>query len=127
MINCNHIEPRRFLEDAGDVVLERVRDAVERHGNVKVNTAFNGEFATKDKRANKSIITKNSEIYRCTDMREWYERHVVESILASLEEFQERDSGWALSRILNLIVNVNKHNPLHAGCHIEVPREIATK
>ena len=95
------------------------RDAVERHGSVKVNTAFNGEFATKDKRAHKSIITKNNEIYRYTDLREWYEQRVIEPILASLEEFQERDSGWALSRILNLIVNVNKHNPMHAGCHIK--------
>ncbi|KYN22041.1 hypothetical protein ALC57_05573 [Trachymyrmex cornetzi] len=69
VINSNHIEPRRFLEDAGNVVLELVRDAVERHGSVKVNTAFNGDFATKDKRANNSIITKNSEIYRCTDSR----------------------------------------------------------
>ena len=99
VINSNHIEPRRFLEDAKEIVFERVRDAVERHGSAKVNTAFNGEFATKDKRANKSIITKNSEIYRCTDMHEWYERHVVEPILALLEEFQERDSGWALLRI----------------------------
>ncbi|KYN22459.1 hypothetical protein ALC57_05141, partial [Trachymyrmex cornetzi] len=70
VINYNHIEPHRFLEDAREIVLERMRDAVKRHGSVKVNTAFNGEFATKDKRANKSIITKNSEIYRCTDMRE---------------------------------------------------------
>jgi len=38
VINSNHIEPRRFLEDAGNVALERVRDAVERHGSVKVNT-----------------------------------------------------------------------------------------
>jgi len=51
---------------------------------------FNGEFA-KDKNVNKSIITKNSEIYQCTDMRVWYERH-VEPILVLLEEFQERDS-----------------------------------
>ncbi|XP_011054128.1 PREDICTED: uncharacterized protein LOC105145921 [Acromyrmex echinatior] len=71
VINSNHIEPWRFLEDAGDVM----------------NTAFNGEFATKDKRA-KSIITKNSEIYCCTDMHEWYEYVAY----ASLEEFQERDS-----------------------------------
>jgi len=63
VINSNHIEPRRFLEDAENVALERVRDAVERHGSVKVNTAFNDEFATKDKRANKSIVTKNSEIH----------------------------------------------------------------
>ncbi|KAG5342011.1 SETMR methyltransferase, partial [Acromyrmex heyeri] len=29
------IEPRRFLEDAGNVMLERVRDTVERHGSIK--------------------------------------------------------------------------------------------
>ena len=70
-----------------------MRDAVERYGSVKVNTAFNGEFATKDKRANKSIVTKNSEIFRYTDLCEWYEQHVIQPILISLEEFQERDSG----------------------------------
>ncbi|KYN29928.1 hypothetical protein ALC57_00617 [Trachymyrmex cornetzi] len=113
--------------NAGNIVFERVRDVVERHDSVKVNAAFNSEFATKDKRANKSIITKNIEIYRCTDTREWYERHVVEPILTSLEEFQERNSGWALSRIHNLIVNVNKLNPMHAGCHFEVPRAIMFK
>ena len=56
-----------------------------------------------------------------------YEQHVIQPILVSLEEFQERDSGWALLRISNLTINVNKLNPLRAGCHIEVPREIATK
>ncbi|KYN28549.1 hypothetical protein ALC57_02028 [Trachymyrmex cornetzi] len=70
VINFNHIEPRRFLEDAREIVLERVRNAVERHGSVNVNTAFNGEFATKDKRAIKSMNTKNIEIYRCTDICE---------------------------------------------------------
>ncbi|KYN15673.1 hypothetical protein ALC57_12104 [Trachymyrmex cornetzi] len=104
VINSNHIEPRRFLEDAGDVVLERLRDAVERHGSVKVNTAFNGEFATKDKRANKSINTKNSEIYRCTDVCEWYERHVVEPVLTSLEELQERDSHFTWIKDLSRLV-----------------------
>ena len=104
-----------------------MRDTVERHSSVKVNTAFNGEFMTKDKRTNKSIIMKNSEIYRCTDIREWYERHIIEPIVASLEEFQERDNGWALSRIVNLTINVNKLNPMRAGCHIKVPWEITTK
>jgi len=40
VIYSNHIEPQRFLEDDGNVTLERVRDAIERHGSVKVNTAF---------------------------------------------------------------------------------------
>jgi len=99
----DYIEPRRFLEDAREIVLERVRDAVERHDSAKVNTAFNGEFMTNIKRDIKSINTKNREIYRYTDLREWYEQHIIEPTLTSLEEFQERDSGWALSRILNIL------------------------
>ncbi|KYN12438.1 hypothetical protein ALC57_15405, partial [Trachymyrmex cornetzi] len=66
----------------------------------------------------------NSLDFFLTDIREWY---VIEPILASLEEFQERDSGWALSRILNLTVNVNKLNPMRPGCHFEIPREIMLK
>jgi len=66
-----------------------------RKTRAKVNTAFNDEFATNDKRANKN-------------MREWYEQHIgvsiylavlcnyaiitSSSLLASVEEFQERDS-----------------------------------
>ncbi|KYN35086.1 hypothetical protein ALC56_10556 [Trachymyrmex septentrionalis] len=73
VVNIDYIQPRRFLEEAKEIVLERVRDALERHGSVKVNTAFNDKFATNNKRANKSIITKNIEIYRYTDLREWYE------------------------------------------------------
>jgi len=40
-----------------------------------------------------------------SDLQEWYASRVIEPILASLEEFQERDSGWTLSRILNLTLN----------------------
>ena len=74
----------------------------------------------KDKLANKSIVTKKQDI---PIHRFVYEQHVIKFILASLVEFQERDSRWALSRILNLTINVNKLNPLRAECHIEVPRE----
>ncbi|XP_067216947.1 uncharacterized protein [Linepithema humile] len=97
------------------------------HNSVKINTAFNGEFIAGDKTAVKTIATKNQEIYPTSDLNEWYTKHVVDVIQASLEEFQERDSGWALSRILNLTINVNKLNPLRAGCHIELPRKIMLK
>jgi len=80
-----------------------------------------------DKRANKSVNTKSYELFCSSDLQEWYESRVVEPILVSLEEFQERDSGWTLSRILNLTINVNKYNSLHAGCHIELSREIMMK
>jgi len=88
---------------------------------------FNGEFVAGNKRANKSVTTRNYELFRSSDLQEWYESRVVEPTLTSFEEFQERDSGWALARIINLLINVNKYNPLHAGCYIELMREIKLK
>ena len=127
IINVHHIEPRQFLEEAKNIVLERVREAINVHGSVKVNTAFNGEFVAGDKRANKSVNTKNYAFFQVSDLNEWYQRYVIEATLAKLEEFQERDSGWALSRILNLTVNINKYNPMRAGCQITLPKHIMLK
>jgi len=100
---------------------------MQERDNIKINTVFNGEFVADDKSANKSIAMRNYELFRTSNLREWYELRVVESILASLEEFQKRDSGWALSHILNLTVNANKYNPLHARCYIKLPCEIMMK
>jgi len=36
----------------------------------KVKAAFNGEFVTGDKRANKSVNTKNYELFRTSDLNE---------------------------------------------------------
>jgi len=102
-----------------------VRIVLTKYDNIKINTVFNGEFVAGDKRANKSIATRNYELFRTSDLQEWYESRIVEPTLTSLKEFQERDSRWALS--LNLLINVNKYNYLHAGCYIELPREIKLK
>jgi hypothetical protein len=127
VINMNYIEPRQFLEVIKETVLKRIHSVMAEHGSVKVNTTFNGEFVAGDKNAVKTIATKNRELFSTSDLHKWYTKYVVDAILASLEEFQERDSGWALSRILDLTVNVNKFNPLHAGCHINLPRKIMFK
>jgi len=91
-----------------------------KYANIKINAVFNGKFVASNKRANKSISTRNYELFRTSDLREWYELRDVEPTLTSLEEFQERDSKWTLSRILNLAINVNKYNHLHARCYIEL-------
>jgi len=43
---------------------------MERYDNIKINTVFNGEFVAGDKRANKSIATKNYELFRSIDLQE---------------------------------------------------------
>jgi len=58
------------LEDVGCAVLKRVRDVIERHNGVKLNTVFNDEFVVSDKRANRNINTKNYELFQTLSLRE---------------------------------------------------------
>ncbi|XP_024883502.1 uncharacterized protein LOC112462123, partial [Temnothorax curvispinosus] len=125
--NSTYIEPARFLDDAKGTVLEKVRDNMTEHRCLKVNVIFNGEFVADVKTDVKSIATRNEQLVPESDLSEWYDRHVRDAILTRLEEFQERDSGWALSRILNLIVNVNKCNPMRVGCWMKIPLGIRLK
>ncbi|XP_077264211.1 uncharacterized protein LOC143898524 [Temnothorax americanus] len=98
-----------------------------RHWCLKINVIFNGEFVVDVKTDVKSIATRNEQLLPGSDLGEWYDRHVRDAILTRLDEFQERDSGWALSRILNLMVNVNKCNPMRVGCWMKIPRGIRLK
>ena len=70
IINSNYIEPRQFLEDASDIVLEHVQKLLKKHNCLKINTVFNGEFVAGDKRANKSVNTRNFELFRTSDLRD---------------------------------------------------------
>jgi len=39
-------------------MLEHVRDVIQKHDNIKINTGFNGEFKSDDKCTNKVLIQK---------------------------------------------------------------------
>ncbi|XP_070171330.1 uncharacterized protein [Polyergus mexicanus] len=89
VINFVYIEPRRFLEDARDTVLDQIRDVMVGYNSVKVNIAFIGEFVSGDKIGVKTIVTKNYPLLPLSDLREY--------------------------------------NPMRAGCHVKLPREIVLK
>ncbi|KYM99021.1 hypothetical protein ALC62_10243 [Cyphomyrmex costatus] len=127
VVNSNYIDPRHFFKDARDIVIPQIRSNLQKHACLKVNTMFNGEFVVDDKRSIKSIATKNHDLYAISDLKKWYDKYVMDEILIGLEEFQERESGWVLSRILTLIVNVNKYYPMHCGCFVKLPRRIILK
>lgn len=48
-------------------------------------------------------------------------------ILIKMSEFQERDSGWSLTEILHLEININKYQPLKGSNYIPLPKIIQDK
>jgi len=70
IINSKYIKPRQFLENASEIMLDRVRDILQKYDILKMNTVFNDEFVADDKRANKNVSTRNCELFRSSDLRE---------------------------------------------------------
>lgn len=127
-INLTHIEPRQFFENVQSRVIDYIESCIKQHNSLKVNTSLSAEFLSGETSDTKTFNTANSELFALTDLNEWYEKSVYKRTLTLLEEFQERDSGWALSKILHLLVNVNKYNPFKAGCYdIKIPKQILLK
>ncbi|XP_072389458.1 uncharacterized protein [Diabrotica undecimpunctata] len=109
--NLKHKDPGSFLDDCKALFKRRIQNALKKDEAVKVNTAFGGEFE----------ITQDSNI------DEWFEKNVVQPISKDLEEFHERDSGWALKAVVNLGVNINKFTPQLGSSYVELPPQIKRK
>ncbi|XP_077272260.1 uncharacterized protein LOC143902904 [Temnothorax americanus] len=88
VINSNHIDPRLFLEDARNTVFKQLRVNHEKHACLKVNTVFNGEFVAGAQTAVKSIAIRNRQLFPTSDLREWYDRYVIDATMTDLDEIQ---------------------------------------
>lgn len=131
IINLKHKDPTSFLKDCQPLFRRRINNALKKELALKVNAVFCGEF--KIARGDEELLefkymnTKNAPIYNNTDVNAWFKENVEEAIMLKLEEFQEKDSGWALSAIINLAVCINKFTPQLGSSYIELPSQIRRK
>lgn len=130
IVNNKYIDPKIFLKKAFRSFSIQIKKALAT-SLLKVNTVFYANFIKPGQieAEIKHLATRNEIIDRSTNLREFYEENVINKILAKLESFQERDSSWALSKILLLKVNINSYNPVRYGMnnYIELPKFIKRK
>ncbi|XP_023312148.1 uncharacterized protein LOC111692390 [Anoplophora glabripennis] len=129
--NLKHKDPKEFLKDSFALFKRRIANALKKEEAVKVNSVFGGQFrlqkADRILEEPKYFTTKNSPIYRDTNLEAWFHENVVIPISTELDDFQERDSGWALSSITNLGININKFTPQMGSSYIDLPTSIKKK
>ena len=114
--NRRHLDLLTFMKDAKKQFIVKVTEALEEHPALKVNTVLAAEYTiVKDNEETvdiKYFNTKTAPIYSTTDLNEWFVMNVQQPIDTEMEEFQERESGWSLKSILNLVINIYKYNPM---------------
>ncbi|RYA73329.1 hypothetical protein DD595_25095 [Enterobacter cloacae complex sp. 4DZ3-17B2] len=106
VVNIKSLDPTQFFEESKAVIIKYVRGAISDFNNVKVCIVFSGQFVHGEQE-DKYFSNKYVALCAKSNLTEWFDERVKAPILSSLEEFQERDSGWALSTI-NSTINVWK-------------------
>ena len=113
-------------------VKPRVIDLIKSKGSIKVKLILTVRF-TKE-----NLTTGNIDINICyfaskveivteaTDLSELYD-HMTDKIFESIQNFNNRGSGWQFDRIEHLDININPFNPLSASSYIELPGKLADK
>jgi len=109
-------EPKEFLQKCFKILSLKITKELK-NSLLKVNASFAGMFIKPQtaETSFKFFSTKNACIDHTTNLLSWYKENITDIILVKLEDFQERDSGWSLIKILYLKVNINLYNPLRGG------------
>ncbi|CAG9773663.1 unnamed protein product [Ceutorhynchus assimilis] len=123
--DTEHIDFTVFFNDVMLKVLNVLEQMLGFHGALKVNMVVIGQYyhPTQDVNTEKSFNTCNKIVAVGSDLNELYQSF-VEAMKTQSTEFQERDSGWALRKILYLEVNINQFRPIGGSSYIKLPKSI---
>ncbi|XP_071055153.1 uncharacterized protein [Onthophagus taurus] len=127
-----------YLKKCGNVVFRLIMDSIGKFNSIKVQIELLAFFIKSDPDENgddnlegvlvseKNFNSKFKVITPTTELDAVY-NDMTRDILNQSEEFQERGSGWAFLAISNLLLNINKYEPLSGSSYIRLPEQIAKK
>ena len=113
-------------------VKSRVIDLIKSKGSIKVKLILTVRFTKENPATGKidinvySFASKMEIVTEATDLSELFD-HMVDVILQSIQNFNNRGSGWQFDRVEHLDININPYNPLSASSYIELPGSLYMK
>ncbi|XP_074037614.1 uncharacterized protein [Leptinotarsa decemlineata] len=123
-----HSDYQSFFNEVRHKVVTLIDRMVQVHNTLKVNMELFGRYIlqTQEILEVKSFNSQNQIVDQSNNLEEVY-RTFVDTLSAKAVEFQERDSGWTLEKVVFIEVNINKYSPLSGSSYIKLPEFIALK
>lgn len=134
--------PENYFSERKLFLVELLKASLIEHTVIKFNMEIFGEYikpsteieqteATSSTNAvnkiNTFIHTSKMKLATFADDVEILLNDQIDIIKNKMSEFQERDSGWALQKILKLHININKTNLTRGSQYINTPNTLASK
>lgn len=137
LVNKGYKNIEEFAVNAFEIYRDQLSKAIAEFHLIKTISYFCAEFersfhiddsseALSEKREI-HIPTKNHEINSATDLREHFQNNIINYIVRKVDEALVEGSGFTLSRIEQLTVQIFKHEPLRGSGFIELPRVLKGK
>lgn len=144
IVNQEHNKVEEFLNEAYIYFERELRRALSVHQSVKVSGCFNATFEKKivrndnddDEEDNRVVLKEKQTLYihtkykvvlRNSDLHHMYKQNVMTIILQRIEDAILLGSGFTLSSINELLVQVNKYDPLNGSSYIKLPNYLHKK
>lgn len=126
-----------FLLHSFEVYRDQLTKAVSEFNLIKTVSYFNAEFERSfhvddesevlTEKRDVHIPTKNCDINLSTNLREHFLSDVMHHIIKKVDEVLVEGSGFTLSEIKHLRVQIFKHEPLRGSGYIETPKQLKGK
>lgn len=143
IVNNNHLDILEFMHDALSIYQSELTRNLEVQNIVKSMTILIAEFEktvsipnendpsnSSDERVIKETLyfpTPSLIIDLAMNLNEHFQTNIVEEITKCIENTAIRGSGFTLSRIIELDVNICSYQPLNGSSFIETPKKIKMK
>lgn len=135
VVNLEHHDIREFLFDAFDYFDAEVRGLLQEHYILKLSGNFSAVFekvvesSQNDLMEKQTIFinTRNAVIDPETDLCEFYDEDIIKYILNQIDEVMLQGSGFTLSEIKEISIQVSRYEPIKGSSHIPLPPDLAKK
>lgn len=139
IINFGYKDIEQFLLSAFVLYQSQIVEALTQFKTIKTISYFNAEFERgfvnddqhNDPKFEKRLIYIPSivkEIYdETTNLREHFQSDIISHTLRKVDEAMVEGSGFTLSKIIKLIVQIFKYEPLRGSSFIELPSGLKNK
>lgn len=136
ILNRKHTDLKQFFTDAFYYFEKEIRKSLNNHNMIKVNTCLEVEFEKFVQTDNDEPKTEKHTVYIHTssvavdtgmNLSEFYKSYVVAKVIERFYEIIMKGSGFTLSTIMELTVQVNKYEPLNGASYIPLPKYLQKK
>ena len=120
-----------FFEKHLNELTELLQKSIEKHESIKFNFELFCKYIQIKENIEEFAILSHQTLMTEAFMENSNVGDIIKEKFSKLIEkmntFQERDSGWSLSEIIHLEVNINKYQPIRGSLYIPLPKIIADK